>query len=239
GFAGGGPGGVGDPAGIGADVHAVVGQRVDAVVRGCVFEHVLDPPPGPQPVQQPYRGGGGVAGQHLQDGRVVLVQGELAGGAVPLDLHHLGGEHHVLLLAAAGDGCLYGGGGGGGQWWPPVADPLRARLPAGGECGWVGPAPGEAEQDRGIWAQDLAQLGQHPAKVGGQPRRLTGGEDHGPAAGVHHQGVVAAGLGVAAFGVPALGDRLGSGIGHEVVVDEVHRVGGGIRGEHPRGEHPL
>jgi len=47
------------------------------VLRG-VLEHVLDPPPGPQPVQQPYRGGG-VAGQDLQGGRVVSEQGELTG----------------------------------------------------------------------------------------------------------------------------------------------------------------
>ena len=83
------PGRVGDLTGVGADVHPIVGQRVDTVVFGGVFEHVLDPPPGPEPVQQPYRGGGRVAGQHLQYGRVVFVQGELAGGAVPLDLHHL------------------------------------------------------------------------------------------------------------------------------------------------------
>src|SRR5664280_2593364 len=133
GFARGGPGGVGDLAGVGADVHAVVGQRVDAVVGGGVFEHVLDPPPGPQPVQQPYRGGGRVAGQHLQHGLVVFVQGELAGGAVALDLHHLVGEQHDLLRATAGDGCRRGGGGGGGQWGPPVADPVRARFPAGRE----------------------------------------------------------------------------------------------------------
>src|SRR5450759_5130850 len=62
-------------------------------------------------------------------------------GPYPLDLHHLVGEQHDLLLAAAGDGCLYGGGGGGGQWGPGVADPVRARFPAGGEHRRVGPAP--------------------------------------------------------------------------------------------------
>ena len=88
-------------------------------------------------------------------------------------------------------------------------------------------------------AEDRPQLGQYPAKVGTEAGRLTGAEEHGPAAGVHHQGVVAAGLGVAAFGVPALGDRLSARIGHEVVVDEVHRVGGGAGGQHPRGERPC
>ena len=91
----------------GADVHPVVGQRVDAVVRGGVLEHVLDPPAGPQPAQQGRAGGGGVAGQHLQDGRVVLEQGELAGGAVTLDLDGLVGQHHLHRRATAADGCLY------------------------------------------------------------------------------------------------------------------------------------
>ncbi len=47
GFTGRNPGGVGDLAGVGVDVHGVVGQGVDAVVLARVLEHVLDPPPGP------------------------------------------------------------------------------------------------------------------------------------------------------------------------------------------------
>src|SRR5450759_5164838 len=39
-FAGRCPGRVGDLSGVGADVHPVVGQRVDAVVRGGVFGRV-------------------------------------------------------------------------------------------------------------------------------------------------------------------------------------------------------
>lgn len=31
----------------------------------------------------------------------------------------------------------------------------------------------------------------------------------------------------------------GAGVGHEVVVDEVHRVGSGVEVEHPSGEGPL
>src|SRR5665648_555350 len=76
-----------------------------------------------------------VAGQDLQDGRVVLEQGELAGSAVLLDLHGLVGQHHLHLHAGAADGCLHRGGGGGDQWGSPVGDPLRSGVPAGGERG--------------------------------------------------------------------------------------------------------
>jgi hypothetical protein len=116
---------------------------------------------------------------------------------------------------------------------------VRARFPAGGEHRRVSPAPVEAQQDRGIRAEYLPQLPEYPGQVGGQPGRFTGGEDQGPAAGVHHQGVVAPGLGVAAFGVPALGDRTGAGVGHEVVVDEVNRIGARIGRQHPGGERAL
>ena len=66
-----------------------------------------------------------------------------------------------------------------------------------------------------------------------------GAEHYGPAAGVDDQGVVPAGLGMAAFDVPALPDRAGTAVGHEVVVDEVDRVGGRVGGQHPGGEGPL
>jgi hypothetical protein len=56
------PGGVVDDRGVGADIGAVVAQPVDAVVRGEVFEDVLDAPAAAQPGQQRRRGGGGVAG---------------------------------------------------------------------------------------------------------------------------------------------------------------------------------
>ena len=106
------------------------------MLRG-VLEHVLDPPAGPQPVQQPCRCGRVLAGQDPQDGRVVFVQGELAGGAVTLDVHVLVGEHHLHRRAGPGDGCLDGGGGGGDQGCPPVADPARADITAGRERGGV------------------------------------------------------------------------------------------------------
>jgi len=44
---------------------------------------------------------------------------------------------------------------------------------------------------------------------------------------------------VPAFGVPALADRLGAAVGHEVVIDEVDRVGGRVGAQHPGGEGPL
>jgi hypothetical protein len=124
--------------------------------RAAAQENVFSIRHRARPVQQPYPGGGRVTGQHLQHGLVVFVQGELAGGAVPLDLHGLVGEHHLHLLAGPGDGPLGRVGGGGGQWCPPVADPVRSCVPAGGEHARVGPAPVEAQQDRGIRAEDLA-----------------------------------------------------------------------------------
>jgi len=64
-FAGRNAGRVLDLRGVGADVHGVVGEGVDPVVRGGVLEHVLDPPAGPQPAQQGRAGGVCVAGQDL------------------------------------------------------------------------------------------------------------------------------------------------------------------------------
>src|SRR5674476_798083 len=48
-----------------------------------------------------------------------------------------------------GDGPLGRGGGRGGQWGPPVADPVRSCVPAGGEHARVGPAPVAVGDDRG------------------------------------------------------------------------------------------
>jgi len=90
-----------------------------------------------------------------------------------------------------------------------------------------------------VRADHLTQLGQDPGQGGRQSGGFARAEDDGPAAGVDQQGVVAAGLGVAAFGVPALGDRAGTGVGHEVVVNEVDRVTGRFRREHPGGECAL
>jgi len=39
--------------------------------------------------------------------------------------------------------------------------------------------------------------------------------------------------------VIALGERPGTAVGHEVVVDEVHRVGRRVSGQHSGGEGPL
>src|SRR5512135_2362314 len=72
GFPRGGAGRVGYRGGVGAEVGAVVAQRVDAVVGGEVLEHVLDPPAAAQPGQQRRRGGGGVAGEDLHDRPVVF-----------------------------------------------------------------------------------------------------------------------------------------------------------------------
>src|SRR5665647_1018690 len=54
---------------------------------------------------------------------------------------------------------------------PVQATISRTGVPAGGERGRVGPAPVEAEQDRGVRAEYLPQLGQHAGQGGAQPGR--------------------------------------------------------------------
>src|SRR5664280_1324565 len=103
----------------------------------------------------------------------------------------------------------------------------------------AGPGPVEPQQHRDVRADHRPQLGQHPGQGRAEPGRLTGPEHHGPAAGIDQQRVVPAGPRVAAFGVPALGDRPGAGVGHEVVIDEVHAVPGRVRSQHRGGERAL
>ena len=116
---------------------------------------------------------------------------------------------------------------------------MRPRVAAGSERARVGPATVEAQQDGHVGAEHLAQPGEHAGQGAHQPGRFPRAEHHRPAAGVDQQRVVPAGLGVATFGVPPLRDRPRTAVGHEMVVDEVHRVGGGAGGQHPRGERPL
>jgi len=82
-------------------------------------------------------------------------------------------------------------------------------------------------------------LGEDPGKGRDQPGRFAAAEDDRPATGIGEHGVVLAGLGMAAFGVPALADRLRTAVGDEVIVDEIDRVARWVGAEHPGGEGPL
>ena len=112
-------------------------------------------------------------------------------------------------------------------------------VAAGGEHAGVGAAPVEPEHDLGVLAGDASELGQGGGQAHAQPGRLAGGEADRPAGRVGDHGVDPARLGVPTFGVPALTHRQRAGVGHEVLVDEVHPRGARVGGEHRRGEGPL
>ena len=80
---------VADRAVVGAEIHAVVAQRVDALVGGEVLEGVLDAPATAQEVHEAGRSGGELGGQDLEHAAVGFHDAELAGRAVAEELDRL------------------------------------------------------------------------------------------------------------------------------------------------------
>ena len=101
---------------------------------------------------------------------------------------------------------------------------LLAAVP---EDGRVGAAAVEAEHDRRPGRDGPGQLGQRLGQRDGQSRGLAGHEAHRPPVCRGHVRVRAAPLRPAPLVVPPFRDRLGAGVGDEVVIDVVHP--GGLR----------
>ena len=228
-----------DHLGVGFDGGDVVADRVDAVVRGGVLEEVLLPPPGLQPGQDLRRAGGGVGGEDLQRHLAVLEQGDLAGLAVVLQLHGLLGPGDRPLLAAGGDGGKDGQAGRDRERGTAVGDPVHVLVAAVAEHLRVGAAAVKPEHDLRAGPGGLLQLRERRGQGRGQAGRLAGDKADRAAVMGGDVGVGAAFLRPAALVVPALGDRLGARIRHEVIVDVVHAGGAWLGGQHRGGEHRL
>ena len=232
-------GGVADQLGVRLDAGQVVADLVYAVVLAGVPEEVLLPPPGLQPGQDVRRAGAEVRGQDLQGDPAVLEQGDLPGLAVVLELHRLLGPGDLPGPAGVGDGGDDGQRRGDGERGAPVGDPVHLLVAAVREDLRVGAAAVEADHDRRARAGGLLQFRQRFGQRDAEPGGLPGDETHRPPVVRGDVGVRAALLRPAALVVPAFRDRLGPGIGNEVVIDVVHAGGHRVRGQHRRGEHAL
>ena len=218
-----------DDLGVGLDTGDVVADLVDPVVLAGVFEEVLLPPPGLQPGQDLRRARAGIRGQDLQGDLAVLEQGELPGFAVVLELDGFLCPGDLPPPPADGDGSDDREHGRDGQRRPPVADPVHVLLPAVPEHLRIRAAAVEPEHDRRARRRGLLQFRQRLGQRDRQPGRLPGHEAHRPPVMRGDVGVRAAPFRLAALVVPALGDRLGAGVGDEMVIDVVHPGGDRVR----------
>ena len=126
---------------------------------------------------------------------------------------------------------------GDGQRRPPVADPVHVLFPAVPEHLRIRPAPVEPQHDRRARRRGLPQLRQRLGQRDRQAGRLPGHEQHRPPVMRGDVGVRAASLRLAALVVPALGDRLGAGVGDEMVIDVIDPGGDRVGGQHRPGGH--
>ena len=230
---------VADDLGVRLDAGDVVADLVDPVVLAGVLEEVLLPPPGLQPGQDLRRARLEVGGQDLQHDLPALEQRELPGVAVVLDLHGLLSPGDLPPPPAGRDRGDDREHGRDGQRRPPVADPVHVLVAAVPEHLRIRAAAVEPEHDLRARRRGLLQLRQRLGQRDRQPGRLPGHEADRPPVMRGDVGVRAAPFRLAALVVPALGDRLGAGVGDEVVIDVVHTGGDRVRGQHRAGGHLL
>ena len=185
------------------------------------------------------RAGIKVRGEDLQGDLPVLEQRDLPGLPVVLDLDGLLSPGDLAGTAAAGDGGDDRQARRDRQRRPPVADPVHVLFPAVPEHLRIRAAAVEPEHDRRARRRGLLQLRQRLRQGSGQPGRLPGHEAHRPPVMRGHMGVRAAPFRLAALVVPALRDRLGAGVGDEMVIDVVHAGGDRVGGQHRAGSHLL
>ena len=155
---------------VGAEVHAVVAQRVDALVGGEVLEGVLDAPATAQEVHEAGRGGGELGGQDLEHDAVGFHDAELAGRAVAGELDDLIRDPVVAPGAVVeGDPAAPWGGVGGDEGASTVGEPVDPGVSQAGEDHRVGPTPVEADHEAGARPADGSELLDDPGQVLRQP----------------------------------------------------------------------